>query len=206
MTTKTIKKPCCCPSLFEAIDNGNIERLKKVLENREIDINKRCLYNMTPLMYAVDAEQNEVVCFLLQNGANPSCCFNNVGDCLLTSMFLTLGFRACFSDRAFELMFKAGMDLNDTRGYIGSLYGGPIGVGVRFGLISPKVLSLAFKHGLSYSTYKKFVCKNETCERYFRLFPFIVAQYRRKIPPDLARVLASLLLDTQNNNDKGSYT
>ena len=58
-------------SLHTAVCDGNLERLKTLLEENNADINKFDAEGKTPLHYAVAKKKPEIAQFLVDNGANP---------------------------------------------------------------------------------------------------------------------------------------
>lgn len=196
---------CLTCKINDAIESNNLKQLEHDLKeaHNKDDINSRFTNNQTPLMYAIDMrdlseDNDEMILCLLDNGADPNLCHDEDGDSILTTMFRM---HDNFNDRIYKKMFEKGIDPNYTEGYIGRLYGGPIGFAVRHDIISPAVLSLSLKYGLSYSTYKKFVNSNNTCEVFFRLFCYLVCESPKyssrskvKLPPEFTRVLGSFLL------------
>ncbi|MDR0321745.1 MAG: ankyrin repeat domain-containing protein [Treponema sp.] len=57
--------------LLESIDNNNIEALREYLENGN-DIDKRLLFDFTPLMYAITRGKTNAARFLIEQGADLS--------------------------------------------------------------------------------------------------------------------------------------
>ncbi len=198
---------CIRCAINKALENNNLKHLKRVLSKESTidDINMRGTCNMTPLMYAIDVGCNDdIILCLLENGADPSICFDTDEDSILTTMFYSVRASVVHTrigDNVYKLMFEKGANPNYLEGYFGRLYGGPIGFGLRHGSISPKVLSYSLQYGLSYSTHKEFLELNTTCEMFFKLFCYLVCQQTRyrtrskvKLPPEFTRVLASFLL------------
>ena len=54
-----------------AIDQGDLDRVKHLIEVDKIDIDEMVKHNMTPLAIAVYQGEYEIAKYLLEHGANP---------------------------------------------------------------------------------------------------------------------------------------
>lgn len=63
------KKQDPSEGMFNAIQNGDLEKVKKLLDNG-FDVNFRYEKNRTPLLLAIDANQKEIAAFVIEKGAD----------------------------------------------------------------------------------------------------------------------------------------
>ena len=57
--------------LFNAINHHNLAEVNALLEDSEADVNCQNINGQTPLHYAVDSQNTQIISLLLQYGASP---------------------------------------------------------------------------------------------------------------------------------------